>query len=473
MSTVETVCKQVKDFLLTNIPTLCADDVAREIIKQFTDERYLIFHCSHCTRADHVFRKFIAAILNSNVRNLDLSRTSIYIAYCVTSELQAAPNLKEFKFINHDEYDSTYLPAKYRCVLPRSHVYKIRERAGIFFFCRNPSFNVQNMSLGDLKYLEYLTLQDVCTNDILENLSHTCSQLKGLDISASWKVDSSSTESIKRFTHLKMLNITQTELTALDQRTILEYFSNSGEHPLEFYGCTVMECDFFSKLMEFCPSIRGLSIYISDFKPVPSTASFENMSFLRIYSWLPDMNLDHLVKCAAHLEELQVSNEIIDIKYIMDNCSSLKRLSITTFLSKSTVPTHTACSSIQHLKLCIESFPEAAQLIAKCKNLRTLELFTGDDVCCRDVSSMLLNNPLTCLKEITLGIIDGFVPEEMVTLFYKHCPNLAVFKVLMPSKTSCPEYKDCPGIIIECDPSREIERPAPPLLEFKGYIQFR
>jgi hypothetical protein len=463
MSTVETVCKQVKDFLLTNIPSLCADDVAREIIKQFTDERYQIFHCSHCTHADYVFRKFIAAILNSNVRNLDLSRTSIYIAHCVTSELQAAPNLKVFKFIKHDEYNITHYPVKYCRVLPISNFFKMRKLEFSFFFFWKPSFDVQYTSLADLKYLEDLTLQRVCTNDILENLSHKCSQIKSLDISGSWKVDRNSIESIKRFKHLKMLDISLTNLTALDHRTILKCFSNSGDHPLEFYGCTVMECDFFSKLMEFCPSIRGLSIHLIDVEPVPSKARFQNMSFLRIYSCITDMNLGHLVKCAPHLEELEVKGAILDFKHIMDNCPSLKRLSITTRRLNSNVTTHTAFSSIQHLNLRIRTFLDSAQLIAKCKNLRTLELFTGNNMRCRDMSSILFNNPLTCLKEISLGITVDFVPEDVVTLFYKHCPNLAVFKVVL-SKIYNPKYKDCPGIIIECDPWREIERLAFPFL---------
>ena len=261
-----------------------------------------------------------------------------------------------------------------------------------------------------------------------------------------------------------MLNIALTELTALDQRRILKYFSNSGDHPLEFYGCTVMQRDFFSKLMEFCPSIRGLSIHLINVRPVPSTARFQNMSFLRIESSFAHMNLDHLVKCAPHLQELEVKGKIIDIKQIMDNCSSLKRLSITTCQLNSDFTTHTAYTSIQHLNLRTPTFLEAAVVIEQCKNLLTLELFSGNDMCCIDMSSILFDDPLTCLKEISLGNRNGYVPEEVVTLFYNHCPNLVVFKVLVQSKISCPEYKDCPGIIIECDRWHEIEKLAFPFL---------
>ena len=68
---------------------------------------------------------------------------------------------------------------------------------------------------------------------------------------------------IRSFRHLKMLNVKGTHLPHLDQRNILEYFSNSGHHPLEFYGCKIMDDDRLLMLVELCPTVRELNIAFS------------------------------------------------------------------------------------------------------------------------------------------------------------------------------------------------------------------
>jgi hypothetical protein len=49
----------------------------------------------------------------------------------------------------------------------------------------------------------------------------------------------------------------------LDQRNILEYFSNSEHHPLEFYGYSIIDDDGLLTLVELCPTLQELIIAFS------------------------------------------------------------------------------------------------------------------------------------------------------------------------------------------------------------------
>ena len=76
--------------------------------------------------------------------------------------------------------------------------------------------------------MEYLTLDDDCTNEMLCDISETCTQFKGLETSGTAMVDSISTEYTKMESDIwKMLNVKGTCLSHLDQKkNILEHFSN-------------------------------------------------------------------------------------------------------------------------------------------------------------------------------------------------------------------------------------------------------
>jgi len=78
-SALEAICTQVKDFLHTRIPSVVADDVTWEIITQPNDKRF-IYLCSESSHTKVVLRKFLAAILNPDVRNLDFPYTCSKIA---------------------------------------------------------------------------------------------------------------------------------------------------------------------------------------------------------------------------------------------------------------------------------------------------------------------------------------------------------------------------------------------------------
>ena len=95
-STLEAVCTQVKDFLHTRVLSVVADDVTWEIIAQQNDKRF-IYLSSESSHTKVVLRKFLAAILNPDVRNLHFSYTCNNIALFLLCELQAAPNLNCLK----------------------------------------------------------------------------------------------------------------------------------------------------------------------------------------------------------------------------------------------------------------------------------------------------------------------------------------------------------------------------------------
>jgi hypothetical protein len=65
------------------------------------------------------------------------------------------------------------------------------------------TFIVKHTPLGNLKHLEYLTLEDDCTNEMLCDMSETCTQFKGLEVSDSAMVYSISTEYTNRIRRLQ------------------------------------------------------------------------------------------------------------------------------------------------------------------------------------------------------------------------------------------------------------------------------
>jgi hypothetical protein len=135
----------------------------------------------------------------------------------------------------------------------------------------------------------------------------------------------------------------------------------------------------------------------------------------------------------------------------MRNCSSLKRLSVLSHRLQVNVKTHKARSSLPHLTIYTVRFGEAAILIAKCKNLRTLEALTDNDMCHRDMALITGNIAMTYLQEIALGIRAGYVSVYVVTLLCNHCPNLTVFRVQVEGTEHSPKYQNCPGEIRDCD----------------------
>jgi hypothetical protein len=177
---MEELCTQVRDLLHTRIPYICADGVTFEIMKQLNENRFQILLCTESSQAKVVFRNFLAAILNPEVRNLDLSRTCSYIARCVLCELQAAPDLKQLKYVKYMEDYNKHVPLTHR------RHYWDREDSFI-------SIDT-HMSLLNCKHLEYVTLEDICTDNMLRALSETCPQLKGLDVNGSMNVSYCSRE---------------------------------------------------------------------------------------------------------------------------------------------------------------------------------------------------------------------------------------------------------------------------------------
>jgi hypothetical protein len=63
-------------------------------------------------------------------------------------------------------------------------------------FHRMYTFIAKRRPFGNLKHLEYLTLEEDCANGMLCDASETCTRFKGLEISGSATVDSVSIEYI-------------------------------------------------------------------------------------------------------------------------------------------------------------------------------------------------------------------------------------------------------------------------------------
>jgi hypothetical protein len=232
----------------------------------------------------------------------------------------------------------------------------------------------------------------------------------------------------------------------------LENLSIRGHHALEFYGCDFILSNTFFILKQLCPTLQELSVRFRKAQAVVVTPfdNFRNISVLKIESYTDDY-FSRLVTCIPRLEALEINGNAVDVTVIMRNCSSLKRLSVTSHRLQVSVTTDQACSSLQHLSICTRLFAEAAELIAKCKNLRTLEVLTYSDIYCSNMASITSNNQLTYLEEISLGTRLSYVPEDVVTLLCSHCPNLTVFRVLVEDTAHSPKYQDCPGVIRDSD----------------------
>ncbi|PNF33544.1 hypothetical protein B7P43_G17401 [Cryptotermes secundus] len=383
-----------------------------------------------------VLRNFAAAILHPCVETLDLSFNWKHIADYVICELQCVPNLRTLKFSSHKVAEDS------------------NNKSPILSYKYNGLFmNVDHVRTGRcLSRLEHLTFEFECSDKMLQGLSETCSQLKTLDINGSYRVTDASVEYIKKFTHLKILNLKRTKIKREAQRNILSHLYENKPCQLELYGCTDIDPCHLDTLVQLIPNIQELrSAFVKHENSARVSGCFHNLKILRIDHCSLYSLLKHLSKCFPHLQELQITGDNMILSKMQKNFPKLNKLFLRTCDLPIDLSFHN--TSLEHLTLitCGSEY-RAETLISRCHHLKTLEIIASSSFYASK-EHVLFQMPN--LKEVSLGAVGGHIPPEIVALLSERCKTT----VLLEDPKLSSLYEGCPGVRVDTDRWLELTEP--------------
>jgi hypothetical protein len=467
-SCVTAICDRLRELLHLYVPTTLANEVILAILKRVDDTHMQLMKYAEIPQGRlTVLRKFVAAVLHSAVNTLDFSWRWKHIADYVLCELQSLPNLRTLKFTYHKVCDTVI--TSHHCILLHN--------TGLFR-------SVDHISIGRcLAHLEHLTFEHECSDEMLQGLSETCFQLQTLDVNGSSRVTDVSVEYIKKFKHLKFLNLKKTKIEREGERNILSYFRDSRPYPMEVYGCTDIDNDHLNTLFDLVPDIRelrtasfnvrvsgsindlvpylhaiinrprGVTVALADAKKkVHTCGTFQNLKILRIDFSGDNFPFEHFAQFVPHLQELEITGSSIRPTDIMRNWPKLNKLFLRAYSIEVLDTRHEICASLQHLTLLTLSERDAATLLSCCRQLRKLELVTHNEFY---VSDGRILNEMPNIKEVSLGSLGGHVPPELVTSLSGRCST----NVLLEDAQLASLYQHCPEVRVDTDRWFEITKP--------------
>lgn len=436
---VTAICCQLKRVLETHIPPRFTDYVTSAILREVDDMHTQLMEYTEVPEMRlAVLRNFVAAILNPRIQTLDLSFKWKHIADYVLCELESVPNLQTLKFTYHKVYDNPDTDSN--CTLFRNVLFR----------------NVDHVRTGRcLSRLEHLICEYECSDEMLEGLSETCSQLKTLDINGSFRVTDVSVEYIKKFTHLKILNLKRTKIKREAQRNILSHLCNNNPCPLELYGCTDIDSDHLNTLLQLIPNIQELrSAFVVIGEAVRASAPFHNLKILRIDYCKEYCFLQRLSTFFPHLQELEITGTCVRPTAMFSNWPKLNKIFLRTHDIEINRRFHETYRCLEHLTLVTADFKSnVAILISRCQHLKTLELIADSDFYVFE-KSVLIEMPN--LEEVSLGALAGRVPPEIVAFLSERCKTT----VLLEDAQLASLYEHCPGVTVDTDRWLEITKPA-------------
>jgi hypothetical protein len=290
---------------------------------------------------------------------------------------------------------------------------------------------------------------------MLQGLSETCSQLKTLDINGSFRFTDVSVKYIKKFTHIKILNLKMTKIKREAQKNILSHLCNNNPCPLELYGCTYIDSSHLDTLVQLIPNIRELrTAYIKTNKPIRHCRKFHNLKTLSIDYCGEYRFLQQLSKFFPHLEEIEFTGTSMRPTAMLKRWPKLKKLSLRTHDIDINCRFHETYSSLEHLTLITaDNGLKVAKLLSCCRHLKTLELVTDSNLY---VYRELVLTQMANLEEVSLGVIEGCVPPATVALLSERCKTT----VLLEDAQLASVYEQCPGVRVDTDRWHDITRPA-------------
>jgi hypothetical protein len=240
-----------------------------------------------------------------------------------------------------------------------------------------------------------------------------------------------SVEYIKKFTHLKILNLKMTDIKPEAQRNILRHLSNCNPCPLELYGCTYIDSCHLDTLVQLIPNIRELrTAYIKTNKPICHCRKFHNLKTLSIDYIINTNFLKNLSKSLPNLQELKIERISIESVDIFENWSNLNKLFLRTYIIESSWRFHPTHSFLQHVNL-----------------------ITYDSIDVETLRSVLTKMPN--LGSLSLGVIGGRVQPETVALLSERCKTT----VLLEDRQFASLYEHPPGVTIDTELWPQINLP--------------
>jgi hypothetical protein len=275
-----------------------------------------------------------------------------------------------------------------------------------------------------------------------------------LDINGSLRVTDLSVEYIKKFTHLKVLNLKRTKINRESQKNILNHLCNNSCQ-LELYGCTDIDSNHLDTLFQAIPNIRELrTAYVNYDDQLPASASFHNLKIVRIEYCDEYCFLRRLSKFFPHLQEIEITGNSMRPTSMLTIWPKLNKLFLRTHDIEIDCRSNQTYCSLEHLTLVTSEYDiKVANFISRCHHLKTLELIT-------DSKFYVLNRRVLIempnLEEVSLGALEGRVPAEIVALLSERFKTT----VLLEDPQMASLYEHCPGVRVDTDRWLDITKPA-------------
>ena len=289
---------------------------------------------------------YIDDILEEQRQNNLMSRLSITHQSFLGLLLLRATIMPNTEVIDLTKLKSEYvIKFSVHCLLYYSNVTVLKVPSILDDLTLNGIVKERVENIMNLIHFEF---KEACEDDLIEELSKHCPNLKKLVVKSSTKVTDSSVEFLLKMKNLSELNVSSTSITTGGYRSILEgskgilnicwHLPDIETVLADINGDTLMNkevfCGYltsFVNLVEKCPNIKKVFLYNAMATNLAPSSNLNNLEVLDIKNlmFLLSSTDTALQNIGKNLKTLKLKNvENLDFRILVTHCICLQDLSL-------------------------------------------------------------------------------------------------------------------------------------------------